>query len=213
MAKERLLWIAGGLFLLLVGYAVFNGLLQTSLRDNAQTALTNADTQARGEQLAQLNRIMAGIEKPTPFGNPASPANMGGGLGAHYAIMPSVAMAPVALGQTDLFPSQFRVTYQSKRALRPGVRRGLPAAAADLCVGLQPAVRRKGRRHATAAAIAAAGPGHADRGQDRGARGRAIGCGRTDAAGRIADRPPPGLAGGGRHALSTPSANRPRPMP
>lgn len=114
MIKERLLWIAGGLFLLLVGYAVFNGLLQTALRDDAQAALASADAQARGAQLAQLRRIMDGSETPTPFGNPASPANMGGGLGAHYAIMPSSAMAPVALGQTDLFTSQFKVTYQSK---------------------------------------------------------------------------------------------------
>ncbi|CAB3646686.1 ABC transporter permease subunit [Achromobacter pestifer] len=114
MIKERLLWIAGGLFLLLVGYAVFNGLLQTALRDDAQAALASTDAEARSAQLAQLRRIMDGSETPTPFGNPASPANMGGGLGAHYAIMPSSAMAPVALGQTDLFPSQFKVTYQSK---------------------------------------------------------------------------------------------------
>jgi len=39
---------------------------------------------------------------------------MAGGYGAHYAAMPSAALAPVALGQTDLFPSQFRVTRQSK---------------------------------------------------------------------------------------------------
>ena len=114
LTRERALWLCGLLFLLLVAYAVFNGLWQTSLRDDAQAALVRADSQARAGQLAQLNRIMDGRETPTPFGNPASPANMGGGLGAHYAVMPSVALAPVALGQTDLFPSQFKVTYQSK---------------------------------------------------------------------------------------------------
>lgn len=114
LTRERALWLCGLLFLLLVAYAVFNGLWQTALRDEAQAALVRADAQARAGQLAQLHRIMDGRETPTPFGNPASPANMGGGLGAHYAIMPSVALAPVALGQTDLFPSQFKVTYQSK---------------------------------------------------------------------------------------------------
>lgn len=114
LTRERALWLCGLLFLLLVGYAVFNGLLQTSLRDEAQAALARADAQNRASQLAQLQRIMDGSETPTPFGNPASPANMGGGLGAHYAIMPSVPLAPVALGQTDLFPSQFKVTYDSK---------------------------------------------------------------------------------------------------
>ena len=114
LIRERTLWLCGLLFLLLVGYAVFNGLLQTSLRDEAQAALARTDVQTRASQLAQLQRIMAGQETPTPFGSPASPANMGSALGAHYAIMPSVALTPVALGQTDLFPSQFKVTYQSK---------------------------------------------------------------------------------------------------
>ncbi|RZJ58641.1 MAG: ABC transporter permease, partial [Acidovorax sp.] len=114
LLKERSLWWVGGLFLLLIGYALFNGVLQTTQRDSAQAALVAADAQARAGQLAQLQRIMAGTETPTPFGNPANPANMAGGLGAHYAVMPSAALAPVALGQTDLFPSQFKVTHQSK---------------------------------------------------------------------------------------------------
>ncbi|CAB3640537.1 hypothetical protein LMG26696_02038 [Achromobacter pulmonis] len=82
LTRERALWLCGLLFLLLVGYAVFNGLLQTALRDQAQAALAHADAQNRASQLAQLQRIMDGSETPTPFGNPASPANMGGGLGA-----------------------------------------------------------------------------------------------------------------------------------
>jgi ABC-2 type transport system permease protein len=114
LRRERSLWLVGGLFLLLIGYALFNGMLQTRQRDQAQAALIAADAQARSGQLAQLGRIMAGTELPTPFGNPANPANMAGGLGAHYAAMPSAALAPVALGQTDLLASQFKVTHQSK---------------------------------------------------------------------------------------------------
>ena len=74
LTRERALWLCGLLFLLLVGYAVFNGLLQTSLRDEAQAALARADAQNRASQLDQLQRIMDGSETPTPFGNPASPA-------------------------------------------------------------------------------------------------------------------------------------------
>jgi len=114
LAREKMLWFAVGLFLLLVMYAVFNGLHQTAWRDGAQTALIQADQQARTAQLAQLQRILDGTEKATPFGNPANPANLGGGLGGQYAVMPSLSMTPVALGQSDLFPAQFRVTYASK---------------------------------------------------------------------------------------------------
>jgi ABC-2 type transport system permease protein len=114
LARDRSLWLVGGLFLLLVAYALFNGMLQTRQRDQAQAALVGADSQARADQLAQLGRIIAGTELPTPFGNPANPANMAGGLGAQHAVMPSAPLAPVALGQTDLFPAQFKVTHQSK---------------------------------------------------------------------------------------------------
>jgi len=114
LMRERMVWVSAILFFLLVGYAVFNGIVQTQWRDDAQAALVNADAQKRTEQLAQLQRIVRGDEKPTPFGNPANPANMGGGLGAHYAIMPSTPLTPMALGQSDLFPSQFQISYQSK---------------------------------------------------------------------------------------------------
>lgn len=114
LAREPMLWVCGLLFLLVVAYAVFNGLHQTSLREQAQSALKQADAESRVRQLAQLNRIMARQEVPTPFGNPASPANMGSGLGAQWAIMPGVALAPVALGESDVFPAQFKVTYESR---------------------------------------------------------------------------------------------------
>jgi len=114
LAREKMLWLAVGLFLLLVAYAVVNGLHQTRWRDASQAALIDADRQAREHQLAQVQRILDGVESPTPFGNPANPANLGGGLGGQFAVMPSLAMTPVALGQSDLFPAQFRVTTASK---------------------------------------------------------------------------------------------------
>lgn len=114
LLAERSLWIVGLLFLLLIAYALGNGVLQTRLRDQAQAAIVQNDAHTRAGQLALLGRILTGAEKPAPFGNPADPANMGGGYGAHHALMPSGPLAPVALGQTDLFPGQFKVTYQSK---------------------------------------------------------------------------------------------------
>ena len=116
LLAERSLWVAGLLFLLLIGYALANGMQQTEARDRAQAALVQNDVATRGAQLARLQRIMDGAEPGTPFGNPANPEHMGGGFGAHHAWMPSAPLAPVALGQTDLFPSQFRVGYQSKVA-------------------------------------------------------------------------------------------------
>lgn len=114
LLAERSLWWVATLFLLLIGYAMFNGIVQTAARDQAQAAIVAHDAQTRAAQLAQLSRILAGAEVPKPFQNPADPVRMGGGFGAHHALMPSGPLAPVALGQTDLIPGQFKVTYQSK---------------------------------------------------------------------------------------------------
>ncbi|MDP2817700.1 MAG: ABC transporter permease subunit [Polaromonas sp.] len=114
LLAERSLWIVATLFLLLIGYALYNGVLQTRLRDQAQAAIVASDAQTRASQLALLGSILQGSVKPAPFQNPADPANMGGGYGAQHAILPSGPLAPIALGQTDLFPGQFKVTFQSR---------------------------------------------------------------------------------------------------
>lgn len=114
LLRERSLWLVGGLFLLLVAYALFNGVQQTASRDRAQAALVQNDAQTRLSQIELIERVYAGTQAPSPFGNPANPANMAGSLGGQYAVMPSAALAPIALGQSDLFPGQFKVTHQSK---------------------------------------------------------------------------------------------------
>jgi ABC-2 type transport system permease protein len=111
---ERSLWAVGLMFLLLIGYAVVNGLTQTAARDRAQAAVSEADQSMRAAQRARLEAIRAGLATPLPFDNPADPSGMAGNYGGHHAVLPSAALGPVALGQSDLFPSQFKVTNQSR---------------------------------------------------------------------------------------------------
>ncbi|MGJ7505173.1 ABC transporter permease subunit [Variovorax sp. ZT5P49] len=114
MFAERSLWAVGALFLLLVAYALGNGLLQTASRDRAQAAVAQADRDTRAAQRVLLEGILAGTTQPTPFENPADPSRMASGYGGHSAILPTAPLDPVALGQSDLFPSQFKVTSQSR---------------------------------------------------------------------------------------------------
>lgn len=60
MLAERTLWAVGALFLLLVAYALGNGLLQTASRDRAQAAVAQADRDARAAQRVLLDNILAG---------------------------------------------------------------------------------------------------------------------------------------------------------
>jgi ABC-2 type transport system permease protein len=99
---------------LLVAYALGNGLVQTASRDRAQAAVAQADRDTRAAQRVLLEGILAGTAQPTPFENPADPSRMASGYGGHHAILPTAPLGPVALGQSDLFPSQFQVTNQSR---------------------------------------------------------------------------------------------------
>jgi ABC-2 type transport system permease protein len=114
MLAERTLWAVGALFVLLVAYALGNGLLQTASRDRAQAAVAQADSDTRAAQRVLLEGMLAGTAQPTPFENPADPSRMASSYGGHHAILPTAALGPVALGQSDLFPSQFHVTSQSR---------------------------------------------------------------------------------------------------
>lgn len=114
MLAERALWAVGALFVLLVAYALGNGLVQTASRDRAQAAVAQADRDTRAAQRVLLEGILAGTAQPTPFENPADPSRMASGYGGHHAILPTAPLGPVALGQSDLYPSQFQVTGQSR---------------------------------------------------------------------------------------------------
>ncbi|CAA2107245.1 ABC transporter permease subunit [Variovorax paradoxus] len=114
MLAERALWAVGALFLALVAYALGNGLVQTANRDRAQAAVAQADRDTRAAQRVLLEGILAGTAQPTPFENPADPSRMASGYGGHHAILPTAPLGPVALGQSDLYPSQYRVTGQSR---------------------------------------------------------------------------------------------------
>ncbi|CDG84195.1 ABC transporter permease subunit [Janthinobacterium agaricidamnosum] len=114
LAADRSFWVVSIVFLLLIGYALSNGIHQATLHRVAQAAIVHDDLQRRAQQLVKLEHIMTGDILPGPFDNPADPTHMGGGYGAHHAILPPAPLAAIALGQDDLFPSQYKVTYESK---------------------------------------------------------------------------------------------------
>lgn len=114
LLADRTLWLASGLFLLLIGYGLHNGITQARLKESALAQVLDAQAKGEASRRALLGRIMAGAEVPDPFANPADPASMGGGYGARYAFMPISPLAPLAFGQSDLLPDYYKVTNRSK---------------------------------------------------------------------------------------------------
>lgn len=114
LAREPSAWIVGFLFVCMAGYALVNGVAQAGSTAAAQAATLQADVQARERRLDFLQRILAGTDTPKPFENPANPAVMASGYGSVHAVLPVGPLSAVALGQSDLHPSQFKISAQSR---------------------------------------------------------------------------------------------------
>lgn len=114
LMADRTLWIVSLILLALVGYGLYNGAARVERDDKRIAELLDTQAKAQPPLLEQLKRITAGQEQPEPFANPADPSNMGSGLGARWAVMPAAPLAAAAVGQSDLFPNHYQVTYRSK---------------------------------------------------------------------------------------------------
>lgn len=111
---DRSLWLVCGLLALLLGFGLHNGLSETAARENVIEQIRAQEPQREAASIERLLRVLAGQEQPDPFANPADPAAVGSGMGARHAVMPYRALAPLALGQSDMQPNYYRVSYRSR---------------------------------------------------------------------------------------------------
>ena len=114
MWADRSLWAVCGLLALLFGFGLYNGLAETKAREAVLAGIQAQQPQREAALAQRLERVLAGTETPEPFANPADPASVGGGMGARTALLPYEALAPLALGQSDMQPNYYRVTYRSR---------------------------------------------------------------------------------------------------
>jgi ABC-2 type transport system permease protein len=115
LVADRTLWLTLALLALLLMYGLCNGIEQTRLRDET-AAQTEEQDRAKIARLADsLKRMYAGDFLPDdPFANPVDPSAVGFGIGATHAILPSAPLAPLAFGQSDMQPNEYRITVDSR---------------------------------------------------------------------------------------------------
>jgi ABC-2 type transport system permease protein len=115
LMADRTLWLTLGLLLLLIVYAMSNGIAQTAVRDASAVQTARQDQTKRERLVDRVRRMMAGQYLPEdPFANPVDPTAVGGGMGAAHAVLPSAPLAPLAFGQSDMQPNEYRVTTRSR---------------------------------------------------------------------------------------------------
>ncbi len=114
LIADRSLALVCALLVVLIGYAFYNGMAATENRDRAVAAVLASERQAIESNLETLRRIQAGQQRPGPFANPANPATIGSGGAGRYAVVPTIGLAPVAIGQGDMIPNYYSIGYGSK---------------------------------------------------------------------------------------------------
>jgi ABC-2 type transport system permease protein len=113
LLADRTLWVMAGLFAAVTFYGVYNGARWVSFqRETIEQALR--------EETERLTRhrefVASGAEPPTPWRDPRSPYAVGGSMGRRYAYLPPSRLAPLAIGQSDLYPYYFQVSTGSRQS-------------------------------------------------------------------------------------------------
>lgn len=114
MIADKSMILVSTLLAILLGYAFFVGFSETSSRDELVQELLSQQERKQSDMIEQIQRIESGQEKPDVFTNPLNPALVGSNLGSLYAIMPSGALSTLALGQSDMLPSHYKVSNRNK---------------------------------------------------------------------------------------------------
>ncbi len=113
LVADRTLWLSAGVLMVLVVYALFNGVVQTETRDSDNASLLQEQAAHDQAMVVELRKILAGKEIPDPFANPADPASVGYMAGRH-AVLPSAPLAPIAFGQSDMYANEYKVNNRSR---------------------------------------------------------------------------------------------------
>ena len=115
LVAERAVAPLAVLLTVLIAYGLYNGVEWNQFRE-ATLAETKAEQQKRLRKLERtLTEIEAGTRKPTGFQDPRSGGAIGGTTGVPYVTMPPGALAPLAVGQSDLYPYYFKISLRSKQ--------------------------------------------------------------------------------------------------
>jgi ABC-2 type transport system permease protein len=114
MIADRTLPAIAALFSVLLLYGFCTGLHETRQREEVAKTLVADEARTNADNVAQWRKVMARQEPPERFANPVDPSAIGGTMGAQYASLPTLALSPVAAGQSDMLADYYHVTIESR---------------------------------------------------------------------------------------------------
>lgn len=116
LMADRPLKIALGLFVVLLGYALTNGVVWLRFQERTVEATTSGNVERAAALQQELEAIEAGGQPSSPFADPRSPRVLGGPSGSHTAVLAPGPLTALAIGQSDLLPYYYDVNIYTNEA-------------------------------------------------------------------------------------------------
>jgi ABC-2 type transport system permease protein len=114
LAADPALWVAAAAFVAAIAYGVWNGARWVAFQQAAVAVAAAEEAERHAAMQAQVVALQAGQGSVSPFRDPRSPANAGGRLAVRHAALPPAPLAALAVGQSDLQPSYYRVSTDAR---------------------------------------------------------------------------------------------------
>ena len=99
---------------LMLACGLLVGLGQASLREHMLEKVVGYEQDKQVSNQRTLQSVLAGEEALVPFDNPANPAALAGSLAGRHTTLPNAPLAALSVGQSDLLPNYYRISYLSK---------------------------------------------------------------------------------------------------
>ena len=110
LRADRTLWAVATLLAAAIAYGAYNGATWTRFQASTLQAAAEEERARLAMVKRSLEEVDAGRINPPAFLDPRSPAAVGRRLGVRYAAMPPAPLAPLAIGQSDLYPYYVKVS-------------------------------------------------------------------------------------------------------
>jgi ABC-2 type transport system permease protein len=117
LRADATLRLVAGIFAVAIGYAMSNGVRWVNFERTAQRDAAVEETERDDRIHVQIDTLERSGTPVAAFGDPRNPTMFGSRFGPRYAMLPPAPLAALAIGQSDLLPSYFKVSTDARETI------------------------------------------------------------------------------------------------
>jgi len=117
LRADATVWVIAGIFAAGIGYAMMNGVRWADFERTALRAAVAEEAERYQKIQTQIIELQQADRPVAAFGDARNPTMFGSRFGPRYATLPVGPLAPLAIGQSDLLPSYFKVSTDARETI------------------------------------------------------------------------------------------------